>query len=142
MEGDCRDYLNRMTNDITAGMAFTIGSRLPKKGDKWLVGDVCDDKEQCEFPIMTTFANLEFWTHGGAQAEVDISYLGMCGSPNAGECGNDCAECRYSYPSDDPLMWNSEWAACRCKDNSVYSYGNTCEVEQDEDDDSLCGANC
>ena len=42
MKGDCRDYLNQLTDNITAGMAFTIGSRLPSKGDDWLVGDRCD----------------------------------------------------------------------------------------------------
>ena len=144
MKGDCRDYLNRMTPDIVAGMAFTIGSRQPKAGDRWLVGDRCDNQPQCDIDangITTYFSNLEFWTYGAQGHETQLGWRGMCGGTSKGACGEGCAECRYSYPADDPLKWDGEWSKCRCKDNNLYHYGNRCDLE-DGDSNELCGANC
>jgi len=140
LKGDCRDYLDRMTDNIKSGMAFVVSSWRPPSA-RWMQGDRCD--EECVWPVQTTFSNLEFWTHGGKPADdVEIKYLGACGSLRAGECGDDCAECSYSYPADDLRKWNSPWAKCRCEDRNVYQYGNPCDPTDEEVDMSKCGKNC
>ena len=144
MQVNCRDYLDRMTPDIIAGMAFTIGSRQPTKGDRWLVGDRCDDQPQCDIDsngIETFFSNIEFWTYGAEGFETELGWRGMCGGTSNGYCGDNCSECRFSYPLDDPDLWEGEWARCRCKDFTLYHYGNRCEIDLGESDE-LCGANC
>merc|ERR1712060_341849 len=137
LTGDCRDYLNRMTDNVIDGMAFVVSIWRPRSA-RWLQGDRCDEK--CEWPVNTVFRDVEFWTYGGKQAkDVDIVYGGTCANLQDGLCDSSCSECRYSYPADEPDRWHSDWAKCRCKDDSDYSYGNVCEAE---DDQSKCGRNC
>ena len=120
-------------------MAFVVSSWRPSSAS-WLQGDRCD--EACEWPVKTIFSNLEFWTHGAKPAlleDVKIKYGRACSHLRSGVCGEDCAECRFSYPVDEPLEWKSDWAKCRCFDDKPYTYGNTCE---EGSDDSACGSNC
>lgn len=118
LNGDCRDYANRMTDNISDGMTFVVSSWRPPNAS-WLQGDRCD--EECQWPVETVFSNLEFWTYGGKQAkDVEIVYGKACSHLGAGQCGKDCAECRFSYPVDEPDQWRSDWAYCRCVDENTY----------------------
>ena len=120
LNGDCRDYLDRMTPNISDGMAFVFSSWRPPSA-RWLQGDRCD--EECVWPVHTVFDNLEFWTHDGAKAEVDLNFANKaCGDLNYGTCSDEghCSECVFSWPSDDDAKWASEWGKCRCKDRSYY----------------------
>ena len=137
--GDCRDYANRMTPHIENGMAFVMSSWRPRSA-KWLQGDRCN--EECVWPVETVFSNLEFWTSGAKpapMADVDLRWGRACSHLRSGVCGKDCAECRFSYPVDEPLEWKSDWAKCRCFDDKEYSYGNPCDAEADQ---SACGSAC
>ena len=139
LTGDCRDYLNRMTPNISDGMAFVVSSWKPPTA-RWLQGDRCN--EECVWPVHTVFENLEFWTHGGKEAQVDLTFgKKACGNLNYGTCGDEghCSECAFSFPSDDDAAWQSEWGKCRCKDTNHYSYGNPCDDAMDK---SKCGADC
>ena len=100
LNGDCRDYLNRMTPNITDGMAFVVSSWRPPSA-RWLQGDRCD--EECIWPVHTVFENLEFWTYGGRAAKDDLVFGGSCGNLNYGTCGDvdHCSECAFSFPADD-----------------------------------------
>ena len=82
-------------------MAFVVSSWNPPSA-RWLQGDRCEEK--CVWPVHTVFENLEFWTRGGAEAEVDLSFgKKACGNLNYGTCGQEdhCSECVFSWPSDD-----------------------------------------
>lgn len=129
--GDCRDYANRMTPYMSEGMAFIMSSWRPRS-TKWLNGDRCDSA--CEFPIKTVWSNLEFWTSGAKPApmeDVALKWGRACSHLRSGVCGNDCSECRFSYPVDEPLEWKSDWAKCRCFDDKDYSFGNPCDENAD-----------
>jgi len=72
--------------------------------------------------------------------EREISY-GMACTNNYDElCGADCADCRNSWPRDDPRKWESEDAICRCKqeDFREITFGNRCASLTD----GQCGTHC
>ena len=127
-----------MTDVIIDGMAWTFSSWRPPSA-KWLQGDRCDEK--CEWPVATTFKNLEFWTYGSEKSskDVELVYGNSCSGLRDGLCDSSCTECSFSYPVDDPLMWDSDWARCRCKDDKVYKYGNQCAENLDQ---GKCGKDC
>lgn len=90
--------------------------------------------------MKTIFSNLEFWESGGRAAkDIDIVYGKTCSHLQSGKCDNSCAECAFSYPDDEVLMWDSPWAKCRCKDDTTYKYGNPCDEDRDQ---SKCGSAC
>ena len=62
-------------------------------------------------------------------------------SNDLGICGDYCDDCRWSWPSDDPLAGGSPEAMFRCKpaeDTTELSYGPDCANKYD----MLCGADC
>lgn len=61
-----------------------------------------------------------------------------CGSSDEGLC-DGCDNCRWSWPSDDPLQWNSAESMCRCMpDEETISFGNSCANSYN----GMCGADC
>ena len=122
-------------------MSFVVSSWRPRSAS-WLQGDRCDEK--CVWPVNSVYSNIEFWTYGATPSKMDdveIDWYRTCSHLQSGECGKDCAWCRYSVPSDEPLGLQSDWARCRCYDDRPMRYANPCPNNEDTDR-SRCGSDC
>ena len=78
------------------------------------------------------------------KADHDVEYTYgydlPCGSLYDGDCGADCMDCLWSYPSDDPDKFGSANGACRCPPTSIkeLTFGDQCPSSDSGD----CGSYC
>jgi len=74
--------------------------------------------------------------------DVPLEWHRTCSHLQSGECGKDCAWCRFSVPSDEPMGLESDWARCRCYDDRPMKYGNPCNDPDCFQDKTRCGSAC
>lgn len=78
-----------------------------------------------------------------ASCTAGYTFGDSCKTKNQDLCGNDCNDCAWSWPSNDPAKWSSKDAHCRCNvgagpSPTQYTYGNACATK----DSGQCGENC
>ena len=107
----CDDGSNHgMTGDLSE-MSFAISSW---SGDAtWLWKDSCGGS--CGNPTLA-YKNISITTGGSTPVPPihDYTYGDACASKSDDYCDGSC-DCRWSWPTNDPLTWKSKDAACRCK---------------------------
>ena len=64
------------------------------------------DNSDTSTPIDDDYAN---W-----QPDAGIDHGGDCINLYDQECGENCIDCNWSWPSNDPDTWASSQAKCRC----------------------------
>jgi len=125
---------------------YQYGDRCADDADQSLCGEDC---RSCH--LSWAFTDADKWNSPDAacrclpdqRAPQGYTYSDSeCSSTTAGSCDGDC-DCHNSWPSDDPLEWNSAESMCRCKpteeEESVeLNYGPDCPNTYD----MLCGADC
>ena len=112
MTGNCGTNAE-MTGDISQGMAFAFSNWATD--DNWLWGNTCYGS--CPGSPFLTISNFEFKTGGDSPVPPtpsDYTYGDACSSKSDDYCDGSC-ECDWSWPTNDPLQWNSPDAACRCR---------------------------
>ena len=75
------------------------------------------------------------------RASHGYAYGQTCSTQSSGSCGDDCSQCNWSWPADDPAQWDSAEAMCRCAPEPQVQevvYGAACPNSYD----MLCGADC
>ena len=99
--------------------------------------------------------NLAYMSVALLQAAVSASvytYGNDCGTVTDQDCGlvPGCTQCAFSYPTNDPDMWSSSEARCRCRNPeqsaveaagglSQYFFGGDCATLTDQDCGSVAG---
>ena len=126
--GDCSDYLQHMTSDIT-NMAFAF-SHWDGGSLDWMQHGVCTGG--CESTAMQTYSNLQFWTNGSSADEQDEAATDEqdeATTDEQEEATTDEQEAPAQMP--DPIQ------------ETQYMYDYECTAESGEDM-SLCadGCNC
>mmetsp|Transcript_37971 Transcript_37971/g.46318 ORF Transcript_37971/g.46318 Transcript_37971/m.46318 type:complete len:157 (+) Transcript_37971:937-1407(+) len=71
--------------------------------------------------------------------DVPMVWHRTCSHMQSGECDKNCSWCRFSFPEDEPLGLESDWAKCRCFEDRKMSYGHPCTCF---DDMYACGSAC
>ena len=116
MNSECGSYYPGIAGDLEAGMTIAISNwGDPGQSMSWLDGDTgC--QEQCDNKGNLYVSDIKITT-GGSGPPVPPAYdFGQpCAHPDDGQCGNDCGDCRWSWPSNDPAKWASKNADCRCR---------------------------
>ena len=65
------------------------------------------------------------YTYGKRSADED-----------AGLCTSSCNECRWSWPSDDPLKWKSDHLMARCMPSGVTPYDPSNDSDNSDNSDN------
>ena len=137
--------------------AFAYGDPCDGRHDQSLCESSCDHCHQ-SWPVH----DANKWSSEDAACRCmpaqgsaqDYTYGKLSHKSDAGLCDTDCDECRWSWPTDDPLKWKSDQLMPRCMPAGVEPYepdayadwepeagitfGGDCENLYDQ----TCGSNC
>ena len=88
----------------------------------WLDGDTGCSEWCGNNPSITT-SNIKYVTNGSGPTPPtppgptpgNYTYGSACANKSDDDCGSNCNECDWSWPSNDPAQWSSKDAKCRCK---------------------------
>lgn len=119
-DSDCSGYMAQVQGALEAGMTLAMSNwGTDWNTMKWLDQDTgCQGT--CGSPTLN-ISNIEYVTGkpGPKPVPGKYTYGDACATPTDGECGDSCADCVWSWPSNDPAAWASKDADCRCKPSAV-----------------------